>query len=134
VALLESDPVVFKRDVNGDLVFPLQLARGIEAIGIGVRTRLLMFRGEWFLDLDAGIPYLESQDGTVSEREAWIGGKYDPVRVRADILREILTTPGVLDVPTLRIVYDGGTRTLSISWVARSRFGDTPLDTLNLDI
>ena len=134
MALLITDPVVFRRDTNGDLIFPLQLATGIEAVGIGIRTRLLMFRGEWFLNLDVGIPYLETADGTVPERNAWIGGKLDPVRIRADVLREILTTPGVFDVPTLRLDYDGGTRTLSIDWVARTRFGDTPPDTLQLDV
>lgn len=134
MALLIGDPVVFVRDTDNHLVFPLRLARGLEAVAIGIRTRLLMCRGEWFLDLDKGVPYLPTEDGVVPESEAILGQPFDPVKIRAALLDLILETPGVLDVPVLRVSFDGAERVLTITWVARTRFGDTPVDTLNKEL
>lgn len=135
MALLSTDPLCFKRDANGDLKFPLELAYGLEAVAILIRDRLRLFKGEWFLDLTAGIPYLPSDDGvTVTEEESILGRAFDPVRVRAAVLTEILSTPGVVDVPVLRTKFDGPTRVLSITWVARTQFGDTKLETLTREI
>ena len=134
MALLESDPVVFARTATGDLAFPLRLVGGIEAVGIGCRTRVLMFRGEWFLDLDVGVPWLPTDNGRVAERDAILGQRFDDVKVRAAFLRELLTCPGVLDVPILRASFVGETRELSVSWTVRTVFGDTPLDTVTRTI
>lgn len=135
MALLITDPVVFARDTNNRLIFPLRLVSGLEAVAIGIRTRLNMCRGEWFLNLLKGVPYLPTEDGIiVPEREAILGQPFDGVRVRAAMLELILDTPGVLDVPLFRTQFDGAERVLSISWIARTRFGDTPLDTLNKEL
>jgi hypothetical protein len=56
-------------------------------------VRLGLFVGEFFADLDAGIPYVEN--ATVSEREAILGQAFEPAKARAAFRREILTTPGV---------------------------------------
>lgn len=134
MALLITDPVVFARDADGHLAFPLRTVSGLEAVRIGIRTRLLMCRGEWFLDLFKGVPLLPTDDGTVSETDAILGQPFDPVKVRAAMLDLILEVPGVLDVPVFRVQFDGPSRTLSVTWVARTRFGDTPLDTLTTEI
>jgi hypothetical protein len=133
-ALLSTDPVCFRRTPSGDLLFPLQLAYGLEAVAIGCRTRLLLCRGEWFLDLDKGIPYLPTADGSVPEKDAILGQPFDPVKVRAAMLAELLSVPGVLDVPTLRISFDAPNRVMGVTWVARARFGDTPIDSLSRSI
>lgn len=128
--LLESDPVCFRRTPDGDLMFPLELATGLEAVEIGIRTRLLMFRGEWFLDLDAGMPWLETPDGVVGPRDAILGQKFDRVKTRSAIVGEIMSTPGVYDLVDLVIEFDEATRRLSISWTVTTVFGDTSSDTL----
>jgi len=133
--LLSTDPLCFKRDANGDLQFPLELASGLEAVAILLRERIRLFRGEWFLSVLAGIPYLPSDDGTtVTETEAILAQPFDPVKVRAALLTEILSTPAVVDVPVLRMSFDGPTRVLSTTWVAKTQFGDTPIETLTQEI
>lgn len=131
VALLVTDAVCFRRTPSGDLLFPLALARGLEAVAIGCRTRILMFAGEWFLNLQAGVKYLPSLDGvTIPERAAILGQAFDPIKAKAEFRRVLLTTPGVISIPELEVAFDGPTRNLVVSWVARTAFGDTPPDTL----
>jgi hypothetical protein len=131
MALLVTDPVCFRRDANGDLKFPLELARGLEAVAIGIRTRVLLFAGEWFLNMLAGVKWLPSRDGvTVPEREALLGQHFDEVKTRRELRREILTTPGVIALPTLDVSFDNAARTLEVGWVARTAFGDTPPDAI----
>ena len=135
MALLETDPVVFKRLPDGDLKFPLEYASGLEAVAIGCRTRLQMCRGEWFLNLFVGLPLLPTTDPRiVPERAAILGQAFDPIKVRAAVLQELLATPGVLEVPFLRQRFDGPSRVLSVSWIARTAFGDTPEDQLALNV
>lgn len=129
MALLSTDVVCFKRLPNGDVKFPLAGASGLEAAAIGARTRVQLCRGEWFLNLDAGIPYLPT-DG-VPASQAILGQKFDPVKVRQAFLQELLTVPGARDVPVLRVEFDTSTRNLSITWVLRTIFGDTEQDTLS---
>lgn len=130
MALLVTDPVCFRRDENGDIKFPLELATGLEAAAIGVRARLQLFAGEWFADLEAGVRYLANAAAGIEERAAILGQHFDPAKARAEFRREILTTPGVVDVPTLLVGFEAADRRLSITYVARTVWGDTPRDTL----
>lgn len=131
MALLVSDPVCFRRLPNGDVKFPLELAAGLEAVAIGIRTRAQLFAGEWFLNFKAGIRYLASRDGvTVPESAALLAQHYDPLKARAEFRRELLTTPGVIDLPTLETSFDAPTRKLALRIAAKTQFGDTPVLTV----
>jgi hypothetical protein len=60
---LLTDPIDLLLDDNNDLVFrdgDLVFSTGIEAVVQACRIVMQMFRGEWFLNLDAGLPYWES--------------------------------------------------------------------------
>jgi len=70
----------------------------------------------------------------VTDADAILGRRFDPIKTRAAFLGEILTTPGVFDVPIFRMQFEPADRVLSISWVARTQFGDTELDTLDFNI
>lgn len=131
MALLITDPVCFRRDANGDVKFPLELASGLEAAAIGARARLALFAGELFSDLDAGVRYVAN--AAVDERAALLGQFFDPIRARSEFRREILTTPGVVSVPELVIEFDADERRMSVTFVARTVWGDTPRDTLELE-
>lgn len=128
MALNSTDPVCFARDEDGHVVFPLRLVSGLEAVAIGIRTRVKLAAGEWFLDLDAGMPWLPTADGTITEREALLGQTFNPAKMRAALIDEIFSVPAVIDVPQLRMSFDGETRMLSISLVARTLFGDVQTD------
>jgi hypothetical protein len=130
--VLEADPIDWKLDDDNDLIIPLSYTSGIEACLQGIRIRLQLWRGEWFLDLDAGMPYLPTEDGAVDERAAILGQKFDSIKTRVAVRKEILSTPGVVDVPELRTTFDGPTRTLAIEFRAKTAFGDTDLEVITL--
>jgi hypothetical protein len=133
--MLSTDPVTLKLDANGNLNVAALATRGLAAfdsgltsVVTGVRTRILLIAGEWFLNLDAGVPWY-ARDG-VDPATVILGSKYDEARIRPSILRAILSTPGVLEVTQLRIEFEPALRNVVITWQARTVFGDTDPDTL----
>lgn len=133
MTLLEGDPVDWELDNDNDLIIPIRYTSGIAAVVQGIRIRLQLWRGEWFLDLDAGMPYLPTEDGViVPESAAILGQKFDSVKARTALRKEIFSTPGVIDVPELRITFDGPTRTLGIEFRAITKFGNTDLEVITL--
>lgn len=131
--LLKNDPVTLKFGTDGHLDVLAMGSRnafdsGLTAVVTGVRTRLRLIAGEWFLNLDAGVPWYERSG--VNPENVILGSKYDDARLRGPILRAILHTPGVIRVTALTIQFESATRSVSITWQARCAFGDTPADTL----
>jgi len=107
---------------NGDFAF----STGIDAVVQSCRIVMQMFAGEWFLDLDAGIPYWQA-----------ILGFKPQVAIRAAQIAfssELLRVPGVLAVTRLDVEYIGVTRNLEIRWSVRTKLGETPPDILALAI
>lgn len=127
--LLLTDPIDLKLDNNNDLVIEngdLVFTRGIPAIVQQCRIRLQMFQGEWFLNLDAGIPYWQS-----------ILGEKPATAIEAARIffrRELLTVDGVKQITKLDITYTGITRTLNVTWQVKTIFGDTPEDVIGLRV
>lgn len=119
-----ADPLCFARDENGDRIVPGRLVSGMEAVLILVRAAIKLWRAEWFLDQDVGMPWLETPDGIVTERDAILGQPFDPAKTARAVRREVLSVPGVVELPELRCSYDGADRTLSISFRVRVRFDD----------
>ena len=121
---LQNEPRDLLLDDDNDIVVTtdLQFSRGITAIAQSCRIRLLMFAGEWFLDLDAGIPYWQQI----------LGKKSGPALVAAQIaFRSALSqVSGVVEVLRCDVSFEGPTRKLTINWQVRTAFGDTPADTL----
>jgi hypothetical protein len=129
--LLSTDPIDIPIDpLTGDVVFTegdLVLTTGHAAVAQGIWIALSDIRGEWFADLDDGVPWLAND--SVPDEEAILGGKFDELRVSAAIREAILGVPGVAEIVTLVVSFDAATRALSISWVVRTSFGDTIADT-----
>lgn len=120
---LITEPIDLLLDSDGDLVVgtDLSLSSGLAAIVQGVRIRTQTFRGEWFLDLDHGVPWFTDI----------LGQKYNEIRVRAAFRDAILDTPGIASLTSLRVDFSAGTRLLTVAWEAKSEFGDTVSDTLS---
>lgn len=125
VPILETDPLDVLIDADGDIVIDndgLHFATGIAGVAQLIRERVLLFSGEWFLNLDVGIPWFDKILGeNFDERAA-----YDAIRA------EILDTPGVVAITSLTISVDPSTRVVSLAYEAQVSFGDTVSDTLDL--
>ena len=123
--LNSTDPVVFARDENNDLIIPLRKASGLEAVAILVRTEWLLWRDEYFLNRDQGTPWLETEDGVVTEQDAILGQPYDAAKIARILRGRALAVNGVSDVAEFKSSFDGDTRNLQVSATIRTQFGDT---------
>ena len=104
-------------DINGDLAISsgdLQLVSGSDAIVQAVKIRLQFFKGEWFLNLDAGVPYFQE-----------ILVKNPNPNVLQTLFRKaLLETPGVLAIESLALTFDGRTRQLAVSYRVTTDVGE----------
>lgn len=121
---LITDPIDFLLDVNDDLAIDtdLYLTSGLAGVVQGIRQRIQTFKGEWFLDLDHGVPYYQDL----------LGKKFDDNKALVAFRDAILSTPGVITLNLLNVSYSGTTRKLTVNWQATTIFGDTTLDTLEV--
>jgi hypothetical protein len=130
--MLSTDPVCLTLTTDGDIAISADgrtsLASGLTAAVQGARARMGLIRGEWFLDLSVGVPYLE-RDG-VTASAALLGQVYDPVKVRTEMRKAILSTPGVIEIILLTVELDPTTRAVTVTWRAKTLFGDTETDIL----
>lgn len=104
-------------DSNNDLIFErgsIKLVDEGAQLVQHVRSRLLMYRGEWFLDTNAGVPYLE-EIFTKPVNLANIESIFKGI---------ILNTEGVLRLLSFSMTYDGGSeRRLNVFFSAESIYG-----------
>lgn len=103
---------------NGDFVF----AKGLDAVAQECRIAIQMFAGEWFLDLDAGIPYWTEILGFKPE----VAVRAAEVAFRS----ELLAVTDVLSIPLLNVTYNNKSRRLDVEWQVKTVLGETPVDTI----
>ncbi len=103
---------------TGDLVIEdgdFLWVTGIDAIEQDIRTALLMFKGEWFLNLEEGVPYHQSI----------LGQKATNLPAIREIFRQqLLAIPGVLDVLTIEVSFAPRTRRLTVTWKVSTDLGE----------
>lgn len=83
-------------------------ADGWEGVTQQIRIRLLTFLGEYFLDLEAGLPW----------RQLILVKAPDVEAIKAVIRASVADVPGVLAVTTVGAVYDASQRVLALSFTA----------------
>ena len=110
-----GEPIDLLLDDDGDLVLTSDLlfSTGINAVAQGIRIRIQTFKGEWFLDLNHGVPYYQDL----------LGQKFNEIKARSAFREAIITAPGVVELISLEVSFNGQTRELSVSWEARTTFG-----------
>lgn len=116
-----SEPIApgavdFLLDETGDLVLSpdgaMRFTFGANAIAQGARIRFGVWRGEWFGNINEGIPMLQTLVQTgVSITTA-----------NAVFRRALSAVPGIRTVESLSVERSG--RTLTVNWVARRVNGD----------
>ncbi len=132
---LATDPIDFELDDDFQLIVPIRFVSGLAAVRQGVRIRLRMARGEWFLNLDVGVPWDPTDDGVVTEDQAILGNpRFDSGLINSAIRRAIERTPNVIQVTEIRSSFDNGARAVTVTWSARTAFGDLQDDTLALEL
>ena len=85
------------------------------AISQTAKTRMLLFLGEWFLNLDEGVPYF---------REIFVKNPSLPV-VTSIFRRVLLTCPGVASVVALSTTLDAKTRKATVKGAIKIDTGRT---------
>ncbi len=105
---LELDPLTH------DLMLVDGAAQLVASVEQKIKIRLLFIRGEWFLDTEVGIPYLDQVFVKQPNLDL----------LRALYRTEIIETLGVLAVREMRVTFIAGTRRLSISFTADSDVGE----------
>lgn len=107
-------------DTSGDLAVVnnqwVLIPGGGNQVLQAVRSRLRAIRGEWFLDPTVGPDYF----GII-----WVKGMPETIR-SAELKRQIMTVPGVLDLQAFSAVLDTATRLYTVSFSALSTDG-TPI-------
>lgn len=106
---------VRRLDANHDITFGhglRDIATGAEATQQRVRTRLLVILGEWFLDLDDGVPWWQPEDSDV---QPIMGGKKNLTYAEAVLKKRILESDGVATLDAFFINANPQTRTLTVT-------------------
>jgi hypothetical protein len=96
---------------NGQLDFWNDMPEGV---GQTVRTRLLLWLGEWYLNTDDGTPYLES-----------ILGKYSEAQADSAIQDRVLDTDNVTGIENYVSSLDATTRAMTVSFDLNTVYGTT---------
>ena len=107
----------FKVDDNQELVLDatgqLVLVENQEETEQFLEQKLRTFRGEWFLNVNIGIPYF---DEILVKRP-------NPTIIEALLTDEILATPGILEILEFELDLDKATRELTLNLKALGQEG-----------
>lgn len=106
---LSLDPIHHDLELNPD--GQLRLVYDNEAIAQHVKQNLLFYRGEWFLDILAGVPWFQ---------EVFVRPT-NQVVIESVIKKAILDVVGVLELVSFNVEIDGKQRAINVlEAVARS--------------
>ena len=95
--------------------FDIALTTDAAIVAQRVKQALLLFRGEWFLDTELGMPYYESILGSKNSIDA----------VRAIFISEIRSVEGVKDLVEFDIQFNEETRLVKITFTIEDVLGNT---------
>lgn len=123
-----TDFLVFARNSCGDIEIPLRKVAGLEAVGILIQCAVNLWKDEYFLNRNAGVPWLETPDGFVTEAEAILGQAFDPVKVQRELRKVIARVPCVGRITRIASSFNNEDRALKVAIDVRAVFSDVPTD------
>lgn len=91
-----------------------------EAVGQSVKTRLLLWVGEWFLNIEDGTPYLQG-----------ILGKYSETEANDTIQDRVIDTVGVTTLEDYQSIKNPEDRNLSVQFSINTIYGPTEVEIAN---
>lgn len=111
------------QDENGDYTFGSGQSNfflnSVEGVAQAVQTRLLLWTGEWFLNVDEGTPYLQG-----------VIGKQDQQTIDNVLRARILGTEGVSSILSYESIIDRENRKLNVSVSISTIYGETTIKTV----
>ncbi|QDP55891.1 MAG: putative baseplate wedge protein [Prokaryotic dsDNA virus sp.] len=114
-------------DKNNDLVLingSFATVNEGEQVAQHIRTRLLFYIREWFLNVNSGTPWFD---------EVFVR-PVDLSRVETIIKNRIRTTPGVTELTYFRLELERDTRKLQVSFSANTDFGTLDQQEIYLNV
>lgn len=113
-----------KLSADDDYVFgnsQLDFYRDVpEAVAQSAKTRLLLWLGEWFLDVEEGTPFMQG-----------ILGKYSQTVADTTIQDRVLNGQGVVDIQNYESIKDADNRSLSVAFDLDTIYGPTAVQVAN---
>lgn len=89
---------------------------GLEFVGQRVKDHLFTFRGEWFLNLEFGVPYLDDILGQKTANLASIGA------ILKSAIRE--AAEGEAIIPSFQLTHDTATREMKAAFILQNSAGE----------
>lgn len=114
IALIKEHDIALN---NGDFV----LTGGAKQIAQQVKITLLTFKGEWFLNQDFGVPYLDSILVKNPNR----------AEIEAVLRAAVKDVPGVSAVPSMKLFINHPARKLKVEIQAQTKEG---LETVEVEV
>lgn len=109
-------------DENGDYAIN-HFVEGTPATAQAVTTRLRLFKGEWFLNLNSGVPWYTE----VLTKPARLA------QINTLIRNVILQTQGVASLSKFEMVFSSDIRKLAVSFTGTTVWGDEFTDVIGLN-
>jgi len=89
------------------------IVTGADEVAQGIRTKLRLFLGEWFLDTTKGVPYFEEI----------FSGVYDHARIESVLRAQIRSQSGVTEITSFSTSFDRAGRALTVNFEVDTIYG-----------
>lgn len=122
-----------KQDSSGDYQFGHSSADFWKDVSEGsvqaIKTRLLLYAGEWFLDLKEGTPWGGFPLNNFVVDQGKILARYPSIELQnSNIKTRVLNTPGVLSIEEYNATFNPNSRLMSINMTVNTIYGQANLE------
>lgn len=115
---LDANNDIFTRDGT------LALVTDANEVSQHIKTRLQFFFGEWFLDINDGVPWFQS----IFTQPA------DAIEIESILKQTILSTDGVNEMLEFDMTFENTTRIFTVNFRCNTIYGDSGLEEVNLNV